>query len=73
MSNERLYGKYIVKKANGEPVKNNVFILSPETDEAAMQALATYQECIEGKNPELAHDLGLWLIECGFIHSEKVS
>lgn len=51
-----LYGKYIIRKADGVPMGDNFkFVLSPEKDRAALMALRTYASVTD--NSELKGDL----------------
>lgn len=51
-----LYGKYIIRKADGAPMGDDFkFVLSPEKDRAALVALRTYAS--ETDNGELKSDL----------------
>jgi len=52
-----LYGKYEVYE-DGEPV-NSCFVLEPESDKDAREALRTYADSTE--NDELAADLREWM------------
>ncbi len=54
-----LYGKYIIGKANGEPVDPDAdyFVLRLDTDPAARRAALAYSNDIQRENPELAFDL----------------
>lgn len=54
-----LYEKYEVTK-DGEPVED-CFVLEPEDDSAAREALIRYAE--ETDNEELAEDLREWVVE----------
>lgn len=54
-----LFAKYEVSK-NGEPVEN-CFVLEPESDEAAREALWTYVD--ETDDEKLAADLQEWLLQ----------
>lgn len=54
-----LYAKYEVTK-DGEPVED-CFVLEPENDSAAREALIRYAE--ETDNEELAEDLREWVVE----------
>ena len=54
-----LYEKYIVIKKDGTEIKSQVFVLSPEVDDAALLALATYAGTTENKH--LAQDLRSWI------------
>lgn len=56
---EGLYSKYEVTK-DGEPVEG-CFVLEPEDDSAAREALIRYAE--ETDNAELAEDLREWVVE----------
>lgn len=55
-----IYPKYEVRK-DGEPVDGFVFVLEPESDEAAREALWEYVS--ETDDEELAADLKEWLLE----------
>ena len=57
-SEQGLYDKYEVKK-DGEPVES-CFVLEPESDSAAREALWTYAD--ETDDGELANDLKEWLL-----------
>ena len=54
-----LYGKYEVRK-DGTPVES-CFVLEPESDPAAREALLRYAEATD--NEELADDLREWIAE----------
>lgn len=54
-----LYSKYEVRRG-GEPVED-CFVLEPESDEAAREALWTY--AAETDNEELSEDIKMWLLE----------
>lgn len=60
MSEQGLYEKYEVRK-NGEPVVD-CFVLEPENDSAAREALIRYAE--ETDDEELAEDLREWVTDC---------
>jgi hypothetical protein len=57
-----LYGKYIVKKANGEPTDPGAqyFVLRIDSDPHARQAIRAYAQSIKDDNPTLAADLLRW-------------
>jgi hypothetical protein len=55
-----LYGKYRITKSDGSPVTGFKFVLSPETDPAAREALRTY--AFETPNHKLADDIAVWLM-----------
>lgn len=59
--NERgLYSKYtVIKNATGEPIDGDSFILRPDIDLAAREALRAYM--MNTINPELRKDLQTWL------------
>ena len=57
--NKGLHEKYVVTK-NGFRVES-AFILEPQDDKAAREALRTYADCTE--NSELAKDLRNWVNE----------
>ncbi len=61
MENDRqgLHEKYEVTK-DGEPVEN-CFVLEPEDDEAALEALKEYARTTD--NAFLAADLGYWIAD----------
>lgn len=54
-----LYEKYEVYQ-DGEPVLN-CFVLEPETDEAAREAILAYAEAAE--DPALSQDLREWMAQ----------
>jgi hypothetical protein len=54
-----LYGKYRITKADGSPVSGFKFVLSPDNDPAAVEALRAY--AFKTKNEQLAEDLFSWL------------
>jgi len=54
-----IYAKYEVTK-DGEPVEG-CFVLEPEDDSAAREALIRYAE--ETDNEELAEDLREWVVD----------
>lgn len=58
-SDRGLYQKYIVIKKDGTEIKSQVFVLSPESDDAALLALATYAGTTE--NQHLTEDLRSWI------------
>ena len=64
MEYKGLYGKYIIKKADGTPIDPNAqyFILRVDTDIHARRALRTYAKSIQDGNPELARDLRAMLM-----------
>ena len=51
--------KYIIRKANGNPIdpKADYFVLRLDKDPHALRALATYAKSVATDNLELAHDL----------------
>jgi hypothetical protein len=57
-----LYGKYIIKKANGEPTDPaaQYFVLRIDSDPHARHAIQAYAESIKDDNPALAEDLLRW-------------
>jgi len=65
MEKQGLYGKYVVRKANGEPLDANAvyFTLRIDTDAHARRAVRVYIESCRGENPELADDLERMLEE----------
>ena len=64
---ERLYGKYNIKKANGQPTdpKAQYFVLRLDTDPAARAAMLTYANEVEAVEPEFAAQIRWWVGECG--------
>lgn len=54
-----LFTKYVVSKANGEPVdpKADYFVLRLDTDESARSAARLYAEDIKDRLPALAEEL----------------
>lgn len=54
-----LYGKYEIRKKNGEPVDPNAvyFTLRIDTDPHAVAAILAYIESCREENPNLAGDL----------------
>lgn len=54
-----LFGKYIIRKASGEPVDRDAFyfVLRVDTDSHARVALRAYAESVRADNPVLAADL----------------
>ena len=54
-----LYLKYIVLSKNPLELKNNKFVLSPESDPVALSALATYAGLTD--NAQLSEDLRDWI------------
>lgn len=62
MDNQQgLYRKYHVTKANGEPLSGFHFVLSPEEDPAAFEALITYAN--KTTNARLQEDLVEWILD----------
>ncbi len=59
MSEKGLYRKYRVEK-DGEPVEN-CFVLEPESDSAAREALIEYAEHTDDE--DLAEDLREWVTD----------
>lgn len=59
MEQRGLYGKYEIRKTNGEELdpKAVYFVLRIDTDPYARVALRTYIETCRAENPELAEDL----------------
>jgi len=55
---EGLYNKYTILK-DGEPVKDRCFILKPESDPAALEALRVYANSTD--NVQLSTDLLNWI------------
>jgi hypothetical protein len=55
----RLYDKYIIEKANGEPIDPNAdyFVLRLDTDLHARTAAMAYANSIENENPAFARDI----------------
>jgi len=56
-----LYNKYIVLHLDGTPTQGHYFILKPETDKAAVEALKSYAHATQ--NEQLAEDLWQWIKE----------
>lgn len=56
---EGLHSKYEVLKDGAQ--QDGVFVLKPESDDAALEALKTYAE--ETDNNHLAADLADWIVE----------
>ena len=58
-----LYGKYEIKKKNGEPVDPNAvyFTLRIDTDPHARVAIRAYMASCQDENPDLARDLNAML------------
>lgn len=55
---DRLYHKFNVYKPSGERIEGEfVFVLRPETDEAAVVALTAYVVAVRGRSPRLADQL----------------
>ena len=63
---DRLYGKYDIKKANGQPTdpKAEYFVLRLDTDPAARAAMLTYANEVETVEPEFAADIRRLVGEC---------
>lgn len=59
MDQKGLYGKYIIQKADGEPVdpKAVYFTLRLDTDPHAREAVRAYIRSCKAEQPELARDL----------------
>lgn len=62
-----LYGKYEVRR-DGEPVED-CFVLEPESDDAALQALRTYAQVTD--DDELRDDLWQWIHEIDSGRAER--
>lgn len=57
-----LFDKYHVTKADGSPVRSRVFVLKPDSDPLAVQALAYYAGlCDNEGDSDLADDIMSWL------------
>lgn len=65
--------KYDVIKADGTPVDGDYFVLRPGRDPHAAAALRAYANSVGQDDPELAHDLFIWLdaIEGKVEHAES--
>lgn len=50
-----LYNKFIVQRVDGKPINDFVFVLRPEKDKAALNALKEYAKST--KNKKLKSDL----------------
>lgn len=59
MSEEGIYGKYIIRKADGSDVDPEAcyFVLRLDTDEAARKAARQYARSVRRKNSELADQI----------------
>ena len=56
MQERGVYGKYKIERTDGKPMKKGFrFVLSPEHDPAALEALKTYADKTENK--QLAEEL----------------
>lgn len=64
-----LYHKYHVTKRDGTPVPGFLFVLKPETDPAAIRALAAYAKATEDN--ALARDLWAFLFQLLFDKGEQ--
>ncbi len=56
-----LHSKYIVTHADGSPINCRCFVLMPETDHVAREAISTYAD--KTQNTKLAKDLTDWLLD----------
>jgi hypothetical protein len=59
-----LEARYLVKKINDEAGKHDncrYFVLDPQHDDAALQALNHYANTVVYNHPELAEDLYAWI------------
>lgn len=63
---EDRYRIYKLRDGQEVPVEGRCFVLKPETDGCAMDALDAYADACEGENPELAADLRRWLADISF-------
>lgn len=66
MSEQRgLYGKFIIEKANGEPLdpEAQYFVLNYAQDPHARAALRAYAKSVQSENPDLARDLRIEVLE----------
>jgi hypothetical protein len=48
--------KYVVERRDGRPLENMVFVLSPETDDVALDALIHYKEHTKDRQLRIALD-----------------
>lgn len=63
---EDRYRIYRLRDGKEEPVPDPCFVLRPERDGAAQDALEAYAESVEDENPALAADLRRWLTDISF-------
>jgi hypothetical protein len=63
MTEPGLYHKYIILRADGEPVDPpaNYFVLRLDTDWAARQAMLTYAAAVAAENPILSAEILAWV------------
>jgi len=69
-----LYGKYIIKKANGNPLAPNFYAIVLRIDggiylDACRAGVATFAKTVRKDNPRLANDIELKLLE--LVQEEK--
>ncbi len=62
----KLFGKYIIQKADGSPVDSDAqyFVLRLDTDSAARRAALRYASIISPDDPEFAEEIFQWVIRC---------
>ena len=60
---KKLYRKYDIKKANGQPTdpKAKYFVLRLDTDPVARMAMRTYANEVERPEPEFAAQIRAWM------------
>lgn len=59
MQDGPLYGRYTITHKDGKPIDPNkrYFVLSPDTDEAALYALKQYAYFVRRTHPQLAQSI----------------
>lgn len=59
-----IYHKYAISHVDGSPIdpKAQYFVLRVDSDPSAYAALVAYHDSVKLDNPELAHDLALWML-----------